>query len=178
MNILLFGASNVGKTTIGKCLAEKLDYTFYDLDQEIQSKYNITLTEFVNGNSLQKRDKIRTDLIVKLLKKQENKVIAISPMSYLSGLRPYFKKYENDMKAIELIDKPKYILKRLVFTGPNGEILNVGKLVERFKDHYLHEIQEDLAWYHNVNQKYMTSFDMDGRNPQEVVDAMIETFQL
>lgn len=31
MKILLFGVSNVGKTTIGKLLAEKIKFSFYDL---------------------------------------------------------------------------------------------------------------------------------------------------
>ena len=34
MKILLFGVSNVGKTTTGKLLAEWLDFKFYDLDED------------------------------------------------------------------------------------------------------------------------------------------------
>lgn len=34
MIILIFGISNVGKTEIGKKLAEKLNYSFFDLDDE------------------------------------------------------------------------------------------------------------------------------------------------
>lgn len=37
MNILLFGISNVGKTSAGKLLAQKLGYDFYDLDEEVKS---------------------------------------------------------------------------------------------------------------------------------------------
>lgn len=36
MRILLFGISNIGKTSIGKSLAQKLSYDFYDLDEEIK----------------------------------------------------------------------------------------------------------------------------------------------
>ena len=35
MKILLFGVSNVGKTTAGRILADKLEYDFYDLDARI-----------------------------------------------------------------------------------------------------------------------------------------------
>ena len=39
MKILLFGITNVGKTTIGKLLSEKLNYDFDDLDDEIKRRY-------------------------------------------------------------------------------------------------------------------------------------------
>ena len=34
MTILLFGVSNVGKSTIGELLAHKLNFDFYDLDND------------------------------------------------------------------------------------------------------------------------------------------------
>lgn len=37
MNICLFGVSNVGKSTTGKLLAEKLGYSYYDLDDESEN---------------------------------------------------------------------------------------------------------------------------------------------
>lgn len=44
--ILLFGISNVGKTTVGELLSKKMKYTFFDLDEEIKKYYNTTLEEF------------------------------------------------------------------------------------------------------------------------------------
>lgn len=37
MKICLFGVSNVGKTTVGKLLAERLDIKFVDLDEEVKN---------------------------------------------------------------------------------------------------------------------------------------------
>jgi len=39
MKIFLLGVSCVGKTTIGKRLAERLGYAFFDLDTEIEQFY-------------------------------------------------------------------------------------------------------------------------------------------
>ena len=39
MNILVFDVSNVGKTTIGRILAGKLGYDFYDLDEEVKYRW-------------------------------------------------------------------------------------------------------------------------------------------
>ena len=51
MNILLFGVSNVGKTTIGKIMAEKLGYSFYDLDDEVKKYYGYkNLDAFLEQN--------------------------------------------------------------------------------------------------------------------------------
>lgn len=35
MNVLLFGVTCVGKTTVGRIIAGKLDWDFYDLDEEV-----------------------------------------------------------------------------------------------------------------------------------------------
>ena len=38
MNILLFGISNVGKSSTGKVLAQSLGFDFYDLDDEVKKR--------------------------------------------------------------------------------------------------------------------------------------------
>ena len=49
-NIILVGMPGCGKTTIGKLLAEKLDYEFCDLDEYIVKKENMSIDEmFENG---------------------------------------------------------------------------------------------------------------------------------
>lgn len=52
MKILLFGVSNVGKSTVGKLLAERLGFDFVDLDEEIKKRMEISLEEFVNTANL------------------------------------------------------------------------------------------------------------------------------
>ena len=39
MKIMLFGVSNVGKTTLGTMLAKRLGYIFYDLDEEVKKNF-------------------------------------------------------------------------------------------------------------------------------------------
>lgn len=48
MKICLFGVSNVGKTTVWKLLAERLDIKFIDLDEEVKNRLKMSLEEFVN----------------------------------------------------------------------------------------------------------------------------------
>lgn len=49
MNILLFGVDNVEKKSIGKQLAQLLNYEFYDLSQEIKKESNQTLENYCNS---------------------------------------------------------------------------------------------------------------------------------
>ena len=56
MNILLFGISNVGKSSTGKVLAHSLGFDFYDLDDEVKKAFGITLEEFVSTGILEERD--------------------------------------------------------------------------------------------------------------------------
>ena len=82
VNILLFGVSCVGKTTIGTLLAERLGYDFFDLDEETKRFYGMTLEEFVHTGTLRDRDEMRGDLIERILDLDGNKVVAVTPMSF------------------------------------------------------------------------------------------------
>ena len=41
MKLLIWGVSNIGKTTIGKELSKKLNCKFYDVDDEIIDIYGL-----------------------------------------------------------------------------------------------------------------------------------------
>lgn len=56
MKVLLFCVSNVGRSTIGELLAERIGVKFYDLDDEVKAHLGITLEEFVNTADLRWRD--------------------------------------------------------------------------------------------------------------------------
>lgn len=43
MKILIFGMSNIGKSTIGALLAKKIGYDFIDMDAKIKEKYGTML---------------------------------------------------------------------------------------------------------------------------------------
>ena len=45
MIIYLVGMACVGKTTIGRMLAEKLGYTFFDLDEEVMKFYQKSIAQ-------------------------------------------------------------------------------------------------------------------------------------
>lgn len=176
MTILLFGVSNVGKTVTGKLLAHRLGYDFYDLDEEIKKYRNTTLEDFVSTGTLKERDQIRCDLINSLITLKGNKVIAITPLSYIQAILPLLSSM--DIIPIELIDTAENIFNRLVFSDENDIIYKDDDYKNEHRDHYLSDIIEDLDWYSSVYAVIKHRFHIAGRLPEDVVDALILEFHL
>ena len=127
MIIYLVGISCVGKTTIGRMLADNTGLLFYDLDREVQKYYNKPIERIQNecitmGHFRQKASKV----LDFLFKKSANMVIAGTP----SGMQyPYLDVYKKHKKGKEIIsisinDKPENVLKRLtfIFTKPTARL--------------------------------------------------------
>ena len=176
MNILLFGVSNVGKTSIGRFLAKKLDFDFFDLDEEVKRRMDISLEEFVHLGNLQYRDKIRCSIIRSLLKDENNKVIAVTPLSYLEEIKPLL--ISDSAFSIELRDSVEHIFERLVFSDENDCIYKDDEYKNAHAEYYLNDIAEDLKWYGEIYGFLKYRFDIDGRSIQEAADALIDKFHL
>lgn len=176
MNILLFGVSNVGKTVTGKLLAQRLGYDFYDLDDEVKKQLNTTLEFFVSTGTLQERDKIRCDLTTSLIGRTGNKVIAISPLSYIKSIYPLLSL--TGVVSIELIDSVENIFDRLVFSDENDVIYKDEDYKNQHKDYYLHDIREDLIWYGSLYSGLKYHFHISGRLPETVIDALVTQYHL
>lgn len=176
MKILLFGVSNVGKTTVGEILADKIGYDFYDIDSEIKKRYNITLEKFVHLGTIEDRDRKRGIIIRNLVKRKSNIVIAITPMSYPC----YFKDVleNDDVIAIELRDTPENIFDRIVFSDENDIVYKDDEYKNTYSAYYLKEIKEDLAWYGKVFSVIDNKYDMNNQKPDKVADEIINRFDL
>jgi shikimate kinase len=176
MTILILGVSNVGKTTIGKILARKLGYTFYDLDDEVKIRLNTTLEDFVNSGSLYERDKIRCSIIKDLSSMQENKVVAVTAISYAEEIVPLFSKAH--VISIELTDSAENIFSRLVFSDENDNIYEDDEYKSENSEYYLNDINEDLKWYAPLFSLARYHFDVDNQPPTVVAEALIQCFDL
>lgn len=176
MNILLFGVSNVGKSVSGKLLASHLNYVFYDLDEEVKKDQNMTLEQFVSTGTLGERDAIRCRILNYLVRKNGNKVIAVSPLSYIKDIKYLFS--SPAVITIELTDSAENIFDRLVFSDENDVIYKDDDYKNRHRNHYLEEIQADLDWYGSVYSGIKNRFDISGMAPEETVAKMIDEFQL
>ena len=178
MKICLLGVSNVGKTTVGKLLAERLDIKFVDLDEEVKNRLKISLEEFVNTENLRWRDQKRGSIIKKIIKMEEDVVFAISPISYIENFKTSI--ISDDNLLIELYDTPENIFSRLIFSDENDEIYTDDNYKNANKDYYMKEIQADLDWYGMVNAKIgiHNRVFVNNKSPEEVVDRIITKYNL
>ena len=178
MNIMLFGISNVGKTTIGRIVADKLGYDFYDLDEEIKKCYEMTLQEFIDTYWwLNARDKMRGEMIGEILRRGGDKVVAVAPMYYSS----FFSKYIKKRIAIgfELQDSPENIFSRLIFTDENDQVYeDSAEYREEHKAYYLKEIKKDITFYKRSFAKIENKFQINNDPPEIAADRFIEQFKL
>lgn len=176
MTIFLFGISNVGKTTIGSILAAKLGYKFFDLDEEVKKYYHTTLEEFVKAGSVESRDRKRVMVLDKIMRNKMDKVVAISPISYLM----YFNDYlcRKDVLAIELRDTAENIFERLVFSDENDNAYKDDDYKNVHKKYYIKEINKDIIWYGRVYINVKNKFDINNVLPDIVAEKLIKEFEL
>ena len=139
MKILLFGVSNVGKTTVGKLLAEQFGYRFYDLDEEVKKHLGVTIEEFVHTSNMKWRDQKRGEIIRKTIGLEENMVFSITPISYPDSFAECIK--SDDILSIELYDTSENIFSRIVFSDENDVIYKDDEYKNEHRDYYLNDIQ-------------------------------------
>ena len=178
MKILLFGISNVGKTTIGTMLAKQLGYSFYDLDEEVTKEFKMTLEEFVHTENLRRRDQKRGRIIKKILAQKENMVFVISPISYTDNFGKRIT--EDDILSIELVDTPANIFDRLVFSDIDDTIYKDDDYKNQRRDYYMSDIKADLEWYGNVYSKIgvKNRFEINNDSPKTAVKRLIREYGL
>lgn len=175
MNVLLFGVSCVGKTTVGKIVANKLGWHFYDLDDEVKKYYHCTLEKFVNSGTRYERDEKRIKVVKRLIHKDGNKIIAITPMGYKQHVDQMLEM--KDVTSIELVDTAENIFERLVFSDENDVAYTDDEYKMKHKDYYIKDIQEDLMFYGLNYLSVPFQVMVDNRKPDEVADDVISCIE-
>ena len=173
MKILLFGITNVGKSTIGKALSEELNYDYDDMDNEIKRRYKKIDTFREKVPHDYDRHKKRGEILLDIINKYEdNVVISVSPIFY----EEFFVTALNLPKviAIELQDAPENILKRLVYADEDDNIYPLIIETKAERNYYLKDIKADIRYYKNAYKKIENKFNMQGETIKEVTKRLIE----
>jgi shikimate kinase len=164
MILYLVGISCVGKSTIGEMLAEKIGFSFFDLDLEIQKYYKKPIERIQNEcfsmNGYRKKGSVVLDF---LLQKNIDCVIAGTPSGLKYSYLQVYKKHkaERELYSIHINDLCENILERITFYDEDSNPI-IEELDGLKKIRYLHEIKEDYAFFKNSYQRADIRVDING----------------
>jgi len=177
LRILLVRVSCVGKSTIGKLIAEKLGYKFFDFDFEVEERMgehissikNRTLA-FINEHSY--REEVKHILRDILMDNKDNIVIAMPPSGLFGSYNTIIKKHP-DVLTIALHDDAKNIVERLIFFEDDSQpIYNV--VNEKNKQRYYREVKKDITYFGRTYKKAKIQFNIDGMDANNSMEALIQ----
>jgi shikimate kinase len=174
MVILLFGITNVGKSVTGEKLAERLNYTFYDLDEVIKEKLQTTLEQFMKDHPFSyERGKLKGKILSDIVSEStEDIVVAVSPIFYS---RFFNRLLDLDQViAFELQDSEENIFQRLVFSDEEDNLYTDDDYKEQNREYYIKDIHEDIMYAKKLFRKIKNKYFINNKPVDEVVDGLID----
>jgi len=115
-NLTLTGMMGVGKSTIGKNLAKKLKYNFFDVDELIENKEGASISSIFKNKSESYFRKIENEITLQVLRRK-NSVISLGGGAFLNkSIRTSAKEksisFWLDVDIVKLIERLKRSKKR------------------------------------------------------------------
>ena len=174
MRVFVTGVACVGKTTIGRKLAELLGLAFFDLDHEIEAFFGTSIERLQNKHlTTHSYREAAAKALVDVLRRpeSENSVIALPPSGLMGGYWRAVKKSTGII--IVLTDKPQNILERITIYDEDSKLIEK-KVTPREKPLYLAEIREDIAYYGRTYKRAHSRVDIAGLSPDDAAERVRE----
>ena len=171
MIIAFFGVTCVGKTTIGRIVADVLHYDFFDLDAEMKSFYNDTIIGIQRGCIGDELDTKKATVLKDVLGRcGDTAVISMSPIYYTVKYKLMFR--NNKVFSILLQDSHENIAKRLIDTDDDG---NVIEDLERDLKTDIKDIRYFISRYKKAFERIEYKHDIAGKTADVAAIEIIET---
>lgn len=161
MRILLVGVSCVGKSTMGRILAERRSNPFFDLDDEIERQLGASIERLQQRYLNEYGYRLAASGVLKRILEENPRVVVALPPSglrdaYLSVLKRF-----KDRVVVAVSDSPQNILSRITFFDVDSGPMHV-ELDDRLRRHYLDEIEKDLAYFGRTYRGAQVQVDIGG----------------
>ncbi len=164
MRLLIWGISNIGKTTIGRELAKKIKCKFYDIDEIIMELYG-SIDDFQEffPNDYDRFDEKEMLMQEIIDNDKDNFIMAVSPIYSTSNAESIL---DTDTVSIELIDTVEAIYDRIIFDGKEDL-----EYKEKHREYYMNQIKWDqTASYQQF--KNIPKVDISNLNVEESVETI------
>lgn len=174
MRVLLVGVPCVGKSTIGRLLAQKWGYTFIDFDFLIEEKMGDSIERMKNTcfNEYEFRQRVKHILAETLHENKDNLVIAMPPSGLFREYKSIIDNLHTDVITIALKDKAKNILERLCFYDEDSKLIEDYAVNESNRDYYYNEIKADIEYYYATHRKANIQFRINGMSAEESAESL------
>lgn len=171
MKILIWGIPCVGKVKIGKLLAEKLNYKFFDTTEIIKEKYGTVDNFFEQYSSDYNRFVEKRDIVSEIVNNNDNFVMVVT-LIYDENIVKQITGLKNTL-SIELIDSVEAIYDRIVFYDENDILIPDSKEYrDKNRSHYINEIKNDQTTSY-LEYRNIPKFDINNRNLEDVIDDLL-----
>ena len=174
MRIFITGVACVGKTTIGKELADLIDVNFFDLDFEVEKFFGTSLqrlqNKFLTIHSY--RDEAAKAL-VHLLSRPESEasVIALPPSGLMGGYLRAIKKSTGI--SVVLTDEPEKILERITFYDIDSKLVEKNLTADENRL-YLRDIKKDITYFRKPYERADLRVDISGLDYKQAARCVKE----
>jgi shikimate kinase len=160
VKVLLVGVGCVGKSTIGRVLAERLGFAFFDLDEEIERHFGESIERLHARYLTMHSYRGDASVVLKSIVSQDrDMVVAVAPSGLLDPYWRLLKRVERIAVVVE--DTPENILKRIAFFDVNSKPMQK-PLTEHEKRSYLKEIRKDITYFRKSYERADLHVDISG----------------
>lgn len=167
MKIILIGYMASGKSTIGKLISDALGIPFFDLDQQIENKLNLKISDIFNQKGELFFRKKERETLIEFLNTNENYVLALG-----GGTPCYYDNFElyqsESIHSVYLKASVAVLVDRLEkekATRPLVAHFNTEELQEFVAKHLF----ERNYFYHQVKISVL----VDDKNEKEIVSEIL-----
>ncbi len=178
MRVFLTGVSCVGKTTIGRTLAELLGVKFFDLDHEIETFFGTSIERLQKKlRTIHSYRKEAARALVHLLSRPDSRdsVIALPPSGLMGGYLEVLKKAPGITVALN--DKPENILERITFYDRESKLIDKDLTADE-KHLYLREIKKDISYFRKTYERADLQVDISGLTIEQAADKVKEALEV
>lgn len=170
MKLFFAGYMGSGKSTIGKMLAEKLAYNFKDLDEVLEQKEKVSISEIFSKRGEIYFRKQERKLLEEILSENENLVISLGGGTPCYGDNLELIKNDQDSTSIYLKMSVQKLTERLFTEKDHRPLISHLENKEELEEFVRKHLFERGFYYNQCD----LIINCDDKKPQEIVDELTE----